>query len=125
LDLDPSVATWVLDDLIRHILSVVLDWWIIEFSTNESLGSKNSVFGVGNGLSLSCCSNNLFSFLGEGDNWWCGSDSFSILDDFGSASFHEGDTWVGGTEINTNDGSLAFGEGIEVVDSSTDEPEHK
>jgi len=77
MDGDPSVSTTangqcckissILPSLkFRAYLHVLLDIWVIETSTNESLGVKDSVSGVHGGLVLGGISDQSLT-LGESD----------------------------------------------------------
>lgn len=87
----------------------MLDGLVIESSSDQSLGGEDSVFGVSDGLSFGGRSDKSLAFFGEGDDWGGSSDTFWVLDNFGGLAFHEGDTWVGGSEIDTDDGISFFG----------------
>ena len=97
----------MLDNLEWHVFLVKLDSWIIISPSDKSFGGKNCVFGVCDGLSLSSCSDELLSFLSEGDNGGGGSGTLCIFDDLGSTAFHNSHTRVCGSQIDTDDGSFA------------------
>ena len=48
-DLTPGVAVLVLDDLVGHILEVLLGGGIVESATNQTLGGEEGVLRVGDG----------------------------------------------------------------------------
>jgi hypothetical protein len=52
LGLNPGIAVAGASDLVREMLQILLSGFIIESSTNESLGCENGVFRVGNSLKL-------------------------------------------------------------------------
>ncbi len=66
----------------------MLDWFVGEGSTDQSLGGEDCIFGVGDGLSLGGGTDESFPFFGEGDDWGGGSGTLGVLDDFGGLSFH-------------------------------------
>ena len=109
LDLNPCVSTWVLNDLKRHVLFIILDSRIIISSSYHPFRSKYGILWIGDGLSFGWCSHELFTFLCKGNNWWCCSITLGILEDFWSTTLHNGNTRICGTEINTYDGSFARG----------------
>ena len=106
---NPSITRAVLDDFVWHVLSIVLDGFIVESSTDQSLSGENGIFRIGDGLSFSSWTDQSFSFFGEGNNWGCGSDTFGVLNNFWSLTFHKGNTGVGGSEIDTNNSVTFFG----------------
>ena len=114
LHFDPGVSAGVLDNLVGHVLLVVLDGLVVKSSADQSLGGIDCVLGVGDGLSLSGGSNKLFSVLGEGDNGGGGPVALGIFNDFGSTAFHKSHAGVGGTKIDADDGSFSCrGEGLQ------------
>lgn len=84
------------------MLDVLLYIFIIELSTNESFGCIESVFWIGDCLSFGGLANKSFSLFSNGHNRRGSSESLAVFNYFGSASFHDGDTGVCGTKINTN-----------------------
>ena len=107
--MDPGIAAGVSDYFVGHVLGVVLDGRIIESSSDQSLGGEDSVFRIGDGLSLGSGANKSFTFVGESNHGRSGSDTLRVLDDFGSTSLHDGDAGVSGSEIDTNDNSSFLG----------------
>jgi len=62
-------------------------------------------------LSLGRLSNKALSIFSEGDHGGSSAGSLGVFNDASVFSFHDGDTWVGGSKIDTNDFSfylLAF-----------------
>lgn len=66
--LNPGIAVGMLDDLVRNLLDITLNLSIGELATNETLGSKESVLGVNDGLTLSGNTDETLAILGETDN---------------------------------------------------------
>jgi hypothetical protein len=89
-----------------HVLSIILDSWIIKSSSYKSLCGEYSILRVSDGLSLCWGTNKFLTFFSESNNRWSCSVTFSILDDFGSAAFHNGYTRVGSSKIDTDDGAF-------------------
>lgn len=87
----------------------MLNWWVIIATTNQSFGCQNCVFRIGGCLPSSSNTNKSFSILCECNNWRSSPGTFSILDDFSIAAFHNSNTWVGGSQINPNDRPCFFG----------------
>jgi len=50
------------------VLGVILDGRIIESSSDQSLGSEDCIFGVGDGLPLGSGTNKSLTFVGESDD---------------------------------------------------------
>lgn len=66
--LNPGIAVGVLNDLVGNLLDVTLNFGIGELATNETLGSKESVLRVDDGLTLSGNTDETLAILGETDN---------------------------------------------------------
>jgi hypothetical protein len=60
-------------------------------------------------LSLGGSTNESFTFFGEGNNGWGGSDTFCVLDNLGCLTFHQSDTGVSGSQIDTDNGVTLLG----------------
>jgi len=113
---DPSVAIRVGNDLEGNIVQVLLDFSVLELSTDQTaqdeaiaceffmirytipgrrgwmylpLGSEQGVFRIDHSLTLSRLTNQSLAILGKGDHRWCRTTTLSILDDTGSLSFHD------------------------------------
>lgn len=69
------------------------------------LGGEKGVLGVDNSLSLGGLSDESLTVLGEGDDGGGGSSSLGVLENSGGLAIHDGDTRVGRSEIDTDDGS--------------------
>jgi len=105
LNSDQRLAIRASFNLERPELDILLDDGIIELSTDKSLGIEDSVDGVSGDLVLSGITDKSFAFsetnVGRG-----GSVTLIVGDDFDSVVHPDTDTRVGGTEINTDGGSL-------------------
>jgi len=88
------------------VLHVLLDIWVIETSTNESLGVEDGVSGVHGGLVLGGISDQSLT-LGESDVRRGGSVTLVVGNDFNPVLPEDGNTRVGGSEIDS-DGSDHF-----------------
>lgn len=100
---NPGISAWVSDNLIGESLKILLDHGVIESSSDKSLGSVDGVFWVGDGLSLGWGSDDSLFISSEGDNGWSSSLTFGIFENLGSGTFHDGNTRVGGSQIDTDD----------------------
>jgi len=114
--LEPGITVGVLDNLVGDLLDILLDLSILESTTNQTLGGKKSVLGVDNGLTLGSNTDKTLTVLGESNNGGGGSSTLSVLDDLGDLAFHDGNGRVGGTQIDTDNGTLDLGR----VESSLD-----
>mmetsp|Transcript_113992 Transcript_113992/g.157989 ORF Transcript_113992/g.157989 Transcript_113992/m.157989 type:complete len:497 (+) Transcript_113992:667-2157(+) len=99
---NPSVTVGGSDNLVWQMLHILLGLIIVERTTNESLGSVESVLRVLDGLSLSDITNVSSAIIREGNNRWGSSLTFSVLDNLGGSGFHNSNARVGGTKINTD-----------------------
>jgi hypothetical protein len=61
----------VLDDLVGHLLDVLLDLSVGELATDETLGSEESVLRVDDGLALGGNTNKTLALLCETDDGRC------------------------------------------------------
>merc|ERR1711990_1349096 len=78
-------------------LDILLDDWVIELSTDESLDIKDGVGWVSSSLVLGSLTN-LSLFFSESDIRWSGSVTLLVLNDDNLVTFHDSDTRVSGTE---------------------------
>ena len=108
-DLNPSITTWVPNNFVRHILCIALDWRLIESSSDQSLSSEDCVLRVSDCLSLSSSSYKSLTFVGEGNDRWCGSSTLCVFDNFRGASFHDSHTRVSCSKVYSNNNSSFLG----------------
>jgi len=104
-NLNPCISTWMLDDLVWHMLSIRLNWRVIKFSSNQPSDSKNSIFRIGNSLSFRSLPNEYFFLINKSDNRRSTLGSFRVFNNFDSVSFHNWNTRVGCSEADSNDRS--------------------
>lgn len=109
LSLNPSVTVAVRDDLEGDVVEILLDLGVLELSSNQPLGSEQGVLGVDNSLSLGGHTNKSLTVLGECDDGGSGSTTLSVLDNSRGLTLHHGDTRVGCTQIDTDDGARHLG----------------
>jgi len=67
-----------------------------------TLDGNNGAVGVDNRLTLSNLTDHALAILGEGHNGRRGARAFGVGNDNGLAAFHNGDTGVGRTKVNTD-----------------------
>ena len=48
--MDPSVSVDVSHDFVRKVLGILLDHGVVKSTTDQSLGRKESVLGIGDSL---------------------------------------------------------------------------
>jgi hypothetical protein len=96
----------MLDNLVRDLVKILLNLLVLKSTTNQTLGGKQGILWVDNSLSLGGSTNKSLTILGEGDNRWSGTGTLCVFNDLGDLSLHNSNSRVGGTKINTNDGTL-------------------
>lgn len=102
---NPGVAVGVADDLVGHLLDVLLGGGVVEAAADEALDGVEGGGGVGDGLALGGMTDDLFLTL-EGNDGGSGAETFGVFKDAGLVTFHDGNAGVGGTEIDTDDFTL-------------------
>ncbi|MPM41849.1 hypothetical protein SDC9_88509 [bioreactor metagenome] len=98
-DLDVSVAVGGLGHFIRHPAAVDGDFFIL--APHEPLDRKNSLFGIGDRLTLGGLPDQPFAGFGESDNGRRGAHAFRVRQDFGFAVIDHRHAAVGGPEVDT------------------------
>jgi len=106
LRLEPCVAVGVLDDLVGHLLDITLNLDIGVLATDETLCGEESVFRVDDSLTLGGDTDKTLALLGETNDRRCCSCTFRVLNYPRRLALHDGDSRIGGTEIDTDDGTL-------------------
>lgn len=71
LGLEPGITVGMLDNLVGHLLDILLDLSVGELATNETLGSEEGVFGVDDGLALGGNADEALALLCEANNGGC------------------------------------------------------
>merc|ERR1719284_2252740 len=82
-------------------LDILLDDWVGKLPTDESLDIEDGVGGVSGSLVLGSLTD-LPLLFGETDIGGSGSVTLLVLNDDDFLALHDGDTGVGGTEIDTD-----------------------
>src|SRR3954454_20329307 len=88
------------DDLIGHHLDFFLDF--VETASHEPLDGIDVVLGIVNRLPLGDLSDEPFAGLGETDYRRRSAPSFFVGYDLGLATFHNSNTGIGGSEVNSD-----------------------
>lgn len=73
------------------MFDILLNDWVVEFSSDKSLGVEDSVEWVFGSLVVSCVTDKSLG-IGESDVGWSGSVTLVIGDDLDSFVFPESDT---------------------------------
>src|SRR3546814_17591478 len=71
----------------------------------SALHGEQRVLRIGDRLALGRLADEAFAVLGEGDHRRGGAGALGVLDNLGGFAIHDGDTGLGGTEVDAN----AFG----------------
>ncbi len=84
------------------MLHVVLDFLIVEMSTNQPLESKHSVLRIDDGLSLSRKADETLAVFCERDDGGCRPCAFRVLNDARALALHDRDARVCRTQVDTD-----------------------
>nr|CAI5855419.1 unnamed protein product [Callosobruchus analis] len=85
----------------RPVFDVLLYFWVVEFSPNESFGVENCVAGVHSYLVLGGIPDEAFC-VGEGYITWCCSVTLVVGDDLDLPMLPDTNAGVRGAQIDTN-----------------------
>ena len=102
LGFDPGIAVFAADDGIGNHAFVLLDDGIVETAANQALDGKERIFRVGHALALGGLAHQAFVFVAEGDHGRRGARALHVLDYLGILAVHNGDTGIGGSQINAD-----------------------
>ena len=100
---NPGVTVVGLDDFVRHHLDVFLYDIVFKTATDQALDRIQGVVGVGYRLTLGTLTHQHLTVFGIGNDGRRGTRAFGVFDDFDLVTIADGNTGVGGTEVNTND----------------------
>mmetsp|Transcript_11284 Transcript_11284/g.24805 ORF Transcript_11284/g.24805 Transcript_11284/m.24805 type:complete len:226 (-) Transcript_11284:146-823(-) len=92
-------------DVIWYELLVRLDRLVREVTSDKTLDIKDGVLGVDGGLILGGITDETLSVVHEGDVGRGDTVTLVVGHDFNTSVFENTDTGVGGSEIDTDDGS--------------------
>src|SRR3546814_2742812 len=98
----PGLSVAALGYVIRDKLHVLLGQGIIEPAADQALYSKDSVIGIGDGLTLGRLTDQAFAILGKSHDRWRCACPFRIFDDLRFATIHDCDTAVRRAKVDTN-----------------------
>mmetsp|Transcript_28186 Transcript_28186/g.60463 ORF Transcript_28186/g.60463 Transcript_28186/m.60463 type:complete len:273 (-) Transcript_28186:55-873(-) len=106
-DLDHRLVL-VGDNVIRDKLLVGLNRFVGKFASDQTLDIKDGVFGVDGGLIFGGISDKTFGVVQEGNVGRSDTVTLVIGDNFDTSVLKDSNTRVGGSKIDTNDGSHGF-----------------
>mmetsp|Transcript_3538 Transcript_3538/g.3327 ORF Transcript_3538/g.3327 Transcript_3538/m.3327 type:complete len:252 (-) Transcript_3538:2-757(-) len=95
----------VRDNLIRYELLIGLYGFVRVITSDKTLNVENGVFGVDGGLILGSISYQTVTVVHEGDVRRCDTITLVVGNDFDTSILEDSDARVGGSQINSNDGS--------------------
>ena len=84
---------------------VLLNFWVLELSTDETLEGKDCVVGVDNGLTLCWQTNETFAVFCERDHRGSCPCTLSVFNDPRRLALHNGDARICRSQIDSNHGS--------------------
>src|SRR5262249_26843466 len=102
-NLDPGVAVVRPDDLVGGDLHRLLHLGVVKATADEALDGENRVFRVGDRLTAGDLPGQPLATVREGDHGGGDAAPFCVRDDYRVATFHDGDTGIGGPEIDSDD----------------------
>ena len=88
------------DDLVRHAVDLL--GHLVVGLTHETLDREDGVAGVGDGLALGRVADLPLTAFGEGDDGRGGALTLVVDDDGRLVAFHDGDTRIGGAEVDSD-----------------------
>ena len=103
LGFHPRIAIGRFHNVERHGFDVFLYFFVFKFAANQAFYRINGVFSVGNRLALGGRAHQDFAAVQIGNHGRGGACAFGVFDYFGLAAFRDGQTGIGGTQINTDD----------------------
>eukprot|EP00158_Paraphelidium_tribonemae_P004935 Partr_v1_DN27064_c0_g1_i2_m28669 putative NAD-specific glutamate dehydrogenase len=99
-------VTVLVDHLEWQVLNLHLDILVIPFATNQTLGIKDSVGGVGSILVLCRLSNETLIVFSEGHPRWSNTRTQVVGDNFHATRLVDSNTRIGSSQINTDNSSI-------------------
>jgi len=105
-DLDNWLFTSTLHELEWPQLGISLDGWVVKLTTDQTLSIEDGVFWITSGLVLGSITDKTFG-IGESNVRRSGTVTLIVCNDFDSITFHNTDTGVSRTEIDTDCDSLS------------------
>ena len=102
-NLNPRIAIVRTDNAERRKLQILLDFRIVETTTDQTLHGEERVLRIRDGLTLcGSADENLTVFHVRNDRRRC-AGAFTVLDDLDVIAFHDGDRGVRRTKVYTDD----------------------
>src|SRR5205823_6808022 len=101
--LDPGIAIVARDDLVGHQALVLFDHRVVIAPADQPLDREDRILRVGDRLTPRWLSNQHLAGTRESDHRGRGTRAFRVLDHFGFAAFHYGDTGKGRPQIDPDD----------------------
>ena len=101
--LDPGIAVVAADDLVRHQGFVLFDHRVVIAPADEPLDCKNRILRVGDRLAACRLPDQHLAGARKRDHRRRRARPFRVLDHFGFAAFHHGDTGKGRPQIDPDD----------------------
>ena len=99
----PGIAVIGLENPVGHQVDVFLHFLLGEAAADQALDRVQGVLGVGDRLAFGRRTTEDFAIFRIGNDGWGGARAFGVFDDLGLAAFHDGDTRVGGAQVDTYD----------------------
>ena len=101
--LHPGVAVIGLRNGVGHQRDVFLDFFFLEFSSDQSLDRIQGIARIGDRLPLGRRADQYLAVFHVGDDRRRGAGAFSVFDDFGLTALHDRHARVGRAEVDSND----------------------
>ena len=101
----PGVAVVGSGDFVRHQVDVLLHFFLRKLASDQALDRIQRVARVGNRLALGRGADQYFTVLLVGNDGRRRARALGVFDDLGRVALHDGDTAVGGAEVNSDDSS--------------------
>ena len=97
-----SNAVTLLYNLVRRVFLIVLNFFIVELTTNQTLNTINRVLWISNTLALCNLANETFILLCNSDNGWRSAIALTVRNNLWLTGNHIGKCRVGRTEVDTD-----------------------
>ena len=101
-NLDPGVAIWTRNDLVRDHALILLRHRVVVAPADQALDREDRVLGISDALPLRRLSDEDFAGIGKGNHRRGRPCPLRILDDFRLVAFHHGDARIGRSEIDSD-----------------------
>ena len=98
----PGIAVLCFHDLVRHEIEVALHNVLIELAADQSLGGKDGVMGIRNGLPLCGLADKHLSIVTESHDGRRCTIAFRVFNYLGFPTIHHCHAGIRGTQIDSN-----------------------